>query len=560
MKQTEESSASTSSTNNNNTTTMTTTLWIIRMYYLCCYGAMGSIEPYLTLHYHSALKLSGPMIGVLDSVFSMTTFVATPLWGLFLTTMTKRQQRRRGVGVENNNNKQQNNNNNNNNNNNYFGIIYIISCNNNNNNNNNNNYFGIIYINFMLSLWGFRFLLRYDNHDDDDDATTTTTTSLILCICLLAMALAPNKPLMDSMVVSHCAPSSSSFGRLRLFGTIGFGLGTSLVGLLRKNNNNNNNYSSSSSSFGDDTTTTITTAIVGNHPVGAILSNRLFSFVSNIQDHHLPFVVHFALSIPAFFSIVAFHRMHLLQNHHNNNNNNNTLKEKETTETSKSSSSSSSTARPSQSNHATTTTTTTTTTLQQVFLRNWTFFVLAFQLGATNGVTEAFCSLGMTEAGLSTKTIGLFRLLSIATSIPMYSSNNNKKNADDDDDDDEEGKEEEESNTVLFFVLILVIMAIRILSYGLMPLHPLWLGALAEGLRGVVVGLYRSTSTVHIHQMAPPELCASVSLLAGAVYQGLGRSIGSLVGGYLQNTLGTSQTFLWLGSFDIIFAAVFMMM
>jgi len=45
-------------------------------------------------------------------------------------------------------------------------------------------------------------------------------------------------------------------------------------------------------------------------------------------------------------------------------------------------------------------------------------------------------------------------------------------------------------------------------------------------------------------------------MLLGAVHQGLGRSMGSIVAGRMQTTIGTSSTFLYLAFLDALFAAV----
>jgi len=375
----------------------------IRMYYVCCYGAMGSIEPYLNLYYHSALKLDGEVIGLLNAISSFTTFLVSPLWGILTDK----------IGGDP---------------------------------------FRVIYINFFLSLLGFIVLMNYRGGN---------LWCLSLCICLIAAVQAPLRPLFNSMVLANLK-DRSSFGRSRLFGTIGFGCGTSLVGLLRR-----------SSPLPTDTSNDQEQIIV--------------SLFSRVSDEQLPFAIHVILSIPAFFSLLAFHRMNIQNQKQRRDDKLSTQKEAES------------------SNNAEETKGGTMNQLTQT--RNFilradvmAFFVVVIVFGASLGAIESFCSVSMSQAGLSKKTIGIFRLLSVGASIPMYWFAGNIKSR--------------LGGTENIFILALVLFAIRFALYGLMSrisiIHPFWLGAVAEGMRGVVGGLFQSTSTVYANNLAPPELRSTV--------------------------------------------------
>jgi PPP family 3-phenylpropionic acid transporter len=55
-------------------------LWLIRLYYLVYFGAMGSISPFLNLFYvHNGL--SGTEIGVLNTISAVSGMISAPLWG-----------------------------------------------------------------------------------------------------------------------------------------------------------------------------------------------------------------------------------------------------------------------------------------------------------------------------------------------------------------------------------------------------------------------------------------------------------------------------------------------
>jgi PPP family 3-phenylpropionic acid transporter len=55
-------------------------LWLMRLYYLAYFGAMGSVNPFVNLFYvHNGL--SGTEIGVLNTISAISGMVSAPLWG-----------------------------------------------------------------------------------------------------------------------------------------------------------------------------------------------------------------------------------------------------------------------------------------------------------------------------------------------------------------------------------------------------------------------------------------------------------------------------------------------
>lgn len=59
---------------------VTRNLWLIRLYYVFYFGAMGAISPFITLFYVER-GLSGTQIGVLNTIVALSCFVSAPVMG-----------------------------------------------------------------------------------------------------------------------------------------------------------------------------------------------------------------------------------------------------------------------------------------------------------------------------------------------------------------------------------------------------------------------------------------------------------------------------------------------
>ena len=55
-------------------------IWLIRLYFVLYYGAMGSINPFINLFYVSK-HLSGTEIGLLGTIGALVGFLSAPIWG-----------------------------------------------------------------------------------------------------------------------------------------------------------------------------------------------------------------------------------------------------------------------------------------------------------------------------------------------------------------------------------------------------------------------------------------------------------------------------------------------
>jgi hypothetical protein len=58
---------------------------------------------------------------------------------------------------------------------------------------------------------------------------------------------------------------------------------------------------------------------------------------------------------------------------------------------------------------------------------------------------------------------------------------------------------------------------------------------------------------MYAHKISPPGMSATMLLTMNAMYGGLGQSLGAIVGGKLQTKLGTINTFIYSGIFDLCF-------
>ena len=145
------------------------TLNQVRLTFLFFYASLGSLFPYLPVYYHS-LNLPGSWIGFLGAVNPLTTFLISPIWG----AVADATGRHRSILLFT------------------FAASLITRC------------------SMVLS-----------------DRFWWLATAVFVTACLQA----PVRPLLDSSVMTMLS-DKSAYGKMRLYGQLGFGLGSSLVGLL----------------------------------------------------------------------------------------------------------------------------------------------------------------------------------------------------------------------------------------------------------------------------------------------------------------------------------------
>ena len=142
---------------------------LLRLTYFCFFFSLGSLLPYLPVYYHQ-LSLPGRVIGYLGAITPFTTFVFSPLWG------------------------------------------YLADF--------NNSAKSILLFCYTLSV-----LLRASM-----PFFAKTPDLLMLNVLLMSIFNAPVKSLLDSTSMSLIP--RGSYGRLRLYGQLGFGVGSSGMGIL----------------------------------------------------------------------------------------------------------------------------------------------------------------------------------------------------------------------------------------------------------------------------------------------------------------------------------------
>lgn len=169
------------------------------------------------------------------------------------------------------------------------------------------------------------------------------------------------------------------------------------------------------------------------------------------------------------------------------------------------------------------------------------FFTLVFLLGISSGIIENFAYVGLKEArGYDGAALGVCRLVSSIAGVPMfYVSGDIVKRVGVD--------------GVLLGCLIAYVA--RFLIYS--SLTNTWQALPAEILRGLAFALFTSASTFYVYNAAPKFLLATMLSLLSGTYNGLGQSVGSLVGGALSKRIGIINVFKVCGVFDAVLATLF---
>lgn len=102
--------------------------------------------------------------------------------------------------------------------------------------------------------------------------------------------------------------------------------------------------------------------------------------------------------------------------------------------------------------------------------------------------------------------------------------------------------------------LVLLGVGIRFILYSV--LYNPWLVLPVELMNGVTFGLFYATMASYASIVAPPGTEATVQGLVGAVFEGMGISLGSLIGGVLYDKLGGALTFRVFGVASLFACAI----
>uniref|UniRef100_A0A7S2XSE9 Major facilitator superfamily (MFS) profile domain-containing protein n=1 Tax=Attheya septentrionalis TaxID=420275 RepID=A0A7S2XSE9_9STRA len=428
---------------------------LIKVLFLSYYGSLGCLMPYLPVYYHS-LGHGGLIIGMIGAVKPLTTFIVAPFWG-FLADRSGDK-------------------------------------------------FRILKLTFLVSLIG-QLSVSYSHE----------VNFMVGMTLFSAIMNAPVKCLIDSMVMDNLNEEDrSQYGRLRLWGQLGFGLGSSGVGML---------LSRSQALFSDnaDTAPSMAPLVEGAAYVQngmRQLHNFGIHFWHNLTGYKLLFASYAALSIPTWLCLQKFHKM-----------------ETEKRQIAATQSPKGKKVIVEEEKRGA-------NVLQglNMLIHNSDailFFFLVFVVGISSGCIENFAYVRIREVGGSGKEMGLSRLVSSAAGAPMFWFS---------------GPLTERLGADRVLVLSLLSYVLRFFIYALMrnPYH----GLPAEALRGVAFAAFWSTCTVYAHRISPPGMSATMLMFMNAMYGGLGQSLGAIIGGKLQTTYGTVKTFVYSGIFDLCFVGL----
>jgi len=431
-------------------------LILIRVLFFTYYASLGSLLPYLPVYYHS-LGHGGQIIGMLGAIKPFMTFLVGPLWGL----ISDRSGRP----------------------------------------------FTVLYFTFLVSLVG-QLLVAW-RHDP---------FWIMSMVFITALFNAPVKSLLDSMVMSNIK-NSKLYGRLRLWGQLGFGVGSGAVGIILSKSQQAQQHRQA---LGGATILSTATIMSGS----GTTMEKLDQIWQKITDYKLLFFTHAILSIPTFFCIRAF----------------DTWTKKETTTLS--------TTRNRQQLAVTQKSRASTANDNKhsawdgirILVHNsdaLLFFFLVLVVGISSGVIENFAYVRIREVGGSGNEMGLSRLVSSMAGAPMFWFS---------------GPLTELLGADRVLALSLINYVLRFFNYAFMQ-SPLQ-GLPAEALRGATFAAFWSTCTIYASRIAPPGMQATMLMLLNAMYGGLGQSLGAIIGGKMQSKVGTVRTFIYAGIFDAFFVVL----
>ena len=435
----------------------------MRLLYLTYYASQGALLPYLPVYFHS-LGHAGSAIGILGAVKPLTTFLVAPLWG-------------------------------------------ILS-------DGSDNHVSILQFTFVSSLL-FQTLVGGGAH-------RPSLHYLAATVFAAAVLNAPVKSLIDSIVMGRLTSPEDryQFGRMRLWGQIGFGVGSSMVGHLLSAfpaaTDDDESAAAGGGGGGAD-------AVVGPRASSSVdaARNLLGGGMASVRlprGYEWAFAAHAVLSIPVFFCMRAFRP----EKKSERGGGGGTIASRDDGKTKEER-----------------TTTTDVAGGLRLLSKNTdalVFFFLVFVIGTSSGCIENFAYVRVREVGGTGTNMGVLRLVSSLAGAPMFWFS---------------GPLTEALGTDVVLVLSLLAYAVRFFNYAWMtrPYHALP----AEALRGLTFALFWSSGSTYASRISPAGMRATMLLIMNAMYGGLGQSLGAILGGKLQSKLGTVDTFVVSGIFDACF-------
>ncbi|MCL4266305.1 MAG: MFS transporter [Anaerolineae bacterium] len=141
-----------------------------KAFYFVFFGAAASLLPFLTLHYQD-LGLNGRQIGLLTGIIPLITVVAAGAWGALADATNKHH------------------------------LLLLVT---------------------IAGLW-FSIAAM---------TQVTTFAALIPVVCLFAIFAAPIVPLVDNAVMVRLGERRAEYGRVRLWGSVGWGIAALIIGII----------------------------------------------------------------------------------------------------------------------------------------------------------------------------------------------------------------------------------------------------------------------------------------------------------------------------------------
>ena len=145
-----------------------------KLYYFFAYAAMASLVPFLVIYYQS-LGLSGSQIGLLTGIPTLISLISTPFWGGLADATSKKRL--------------------------LLGGAILLS---------------------MAMVWAL--------------SNTTVFLWIALVVIFFAFNSAPVMPLVDSSVMDMLGERKDLYGKLRLWGAVGWGSSAPVIGWLIERN------------------------------------------------------------------------------------------------------------------------------------------------------------------------------------------------------------------------------------------------------------------------------------------------------------------------------------
>ncbi len=392
------------------------TLTLIKMLYTTFYMAEGVLHPFLP-EYYASLGYGGQIIGLLGSITPFTTFLVGPFWGVLSDTLDAP--------------------------------------------------FTILYVTISITLLG-QLLVGVVNDP----------YVVMALVCIKSFFGAPDRSIIDSLVLQQMN-DRSQFGKMRLWGLVGSGLGTGIAG-----------YFLEGGIVQSDESAIPTTVI-----------DLLSGFYKSLSGYRLLFFVHILLHIPVFI-VLRFFQV--------DRRNSDIRKVNVQIEPPK----------------------VPQLTSLEVLLsvaRNHdavVFFVVVYAMGIAGGIADNFTYARFREVGGSGANMGASRVFSSVSGAVMfwYSGPLNSLLGSD-----------------AVTLLSLLTVSLRFWFYAVMD-TPVY-GYIGETIRGFTFGCFWSTATVYASDIAPDGARATMLLLLNGSYNGIGRSTGAIIGGKLQASIGTAKIF-----------------